>query len=782
MPPSNLQPDKEYTKDYEPYRNIGGHIGNIFASDWLRNLSPNLFLALIFCSSIHANCVFIQPRYATTTRAPSTPRVRTSPTKSDPSTLPNSNSHHPLYPFRGTSNYRHPSYGKVTSCCVDFPASHPLRSENFKGYEAWHALTFGHEAFPGQHKSSPHPELKGFEWLPQALVEMDWFRRELALLEDALTRVSSFQRDQHSPSLYAVNQDLLDDLADLLEHCFLVVERASALPKDSQLTTSRSLPDWGRNSSSRFWQPGSDGMWSPSYTTLLTATYVVMNVLVLVHSSPPHLSLVQGTTNIPNFKPPPQTRISKWAPITPISARSTPSHPTTCASTRAGSLGLPNFERAPWDSHRTMAPKVDEGVPAADACSHASTQCEFPTHRDVDEIPPSCSPHPRVSFPSVRLKTLVTSCWIPPLKVVSNGPISPEVLQRFLSNANSVRITDPLLSCDETHQFANPNHSDHHATPKTCTSPTQSGSIMSIDQTRLRDPSYSQEREDPMDHECVGSEMDNGHEDNAEEVSNQNQPTLHEDIADVIVGSPAAILSDDAPLNSTTRSPPPASSLRTSWNSCKAATPNTGEVPTVDTSFHGPNQQEILTSRHIDKPPPSNFPEICGFTQPTRSMDSLAVHLPRTNMQLPPFKVANSVTAQSLEGLQEVPFAPTLGLPHCCQGPPSTLLGSSLAAVRVLPLSSSPASLAALPSPCPLVVDVFMAFVMFMPVVVFHPLVVVGVLVVVLAFVVFMPIVIFHPLVIVGVLVVVLVVSVSGDVSWLQGMKTYHVVAACFES
>ncbi|EDR05228.1 uncharacterized protein LACBIDRAFT_303501 [Laccaria bicolor S238N-H82] len=30
---------QEYTKDYEPYRNIGGHIGNIFTSDWLRNHS-----------------------------------------------------------------------------------------------------------------------------------------------------------------------------------------------------------------------------------------------------------------------------------------------------------------------------------------------------------------------------------------------------------------------------------------------------------------------------------------------------------------------------------------------------------------------------------------------------------------------------------------------------------------------------------------------------------------------------------------------------------------------
>ena len=178
-------------------------------------------------------------RYIDTPGSPHTP----STLKSDQSSEPNSN--RLSYPFKSTSNYRHSSNRPEVSSYVDFPACRSPRSNDFKPIKAWNALTSGHRKFPGCSAASPHPELKDFEWLPQRLVDMGWFRRELQLLNTLLTKVNSFRRDPYSPTLYSVNRDMLNDLDELLEERFLVTQDAGALPKDSTLTTW-SLPNWGR--------------------------------------------------------------------------------------------------------------------------------------------------------------------------------------------------------------------------------------------------------------------------------------------------------------------------------------------------------------------------------------------------------------------------------------------------------------------------------------------------------------------------------------------------------
>ena len=232
-------------------------------------------------------------------------------------------------------------------------------------------------------------------------------------------------------------------------------------------------------------------------------------------------------------------------------------HPMTLAPPCAGPLRLPNCECTSWDSCKTTVSKVVKEAPAADDHSHTLTQREPSIYRVfVDKPPLVCASSLNVlghlKFPPGHIP--VTSSQFPPFKMVSMGPISPEVLQRILSNAKSVSITDPSLSCDKTHQFTNLNYSDPHAAPRACTLPTQSHSV-SMDQTRLHDPSYFQEHEDAMDHSsptamggCVDLEpRDIGHEETVDEVSKQNRRVLHEHKSDTTMSR--TVVTDGSPSN-----------------------------------------------------------------------------------------------------------------------------------------------------------------------------------------------------------------------------------------
>ena len=96
------------------------------------------------------------------------------PSTAKPDQSMNSKSH------RLSSNYRDSSYdSKVSLSHVDFSACRSPRSVNFDPIKAWAALTCGHRTFPGCSAAVLHPELKDFEWLPQALVDMGWFEKEL---------------------------------------------------------------------------------------------------------------------------------------------------------------------------------------------------------------------------------------------------------------------------------------------------------------------------------------------------------------------------------------------------------------------------------------------------------------------------------------------------------------------------------------------------------------------------------------------------------------------------
>ena len=168
-------------------------------------------------------------------------------------------------------------------------------------------------------------------------------------------------------------------------------------------------------------------------------------------------------------------------PHTSVSVRD----PTTLAPPRAGPLRLPNCECTSWDSCKTTVSKIVKEAPTADDHSHALTQCKPSIYHVFINKPPlvrasSLNVLGHLKFPPGHIP--VTSSRFPPFKMVSMGPISPEVLQRILSNANSVSITDPSLSCDKTHLFTNLDYSDPHAALRACTLPTQSHSV-SMDQT-----------------------------------------------------------------------------------------------------------------------------------------------------------------------------------------------------------------------------------------------------------------------------------------------------------
>ena len=542
-------------------------------------------------------------RYAATP-APSASRVRTLPTKSDTSPIFNS---HPLsYPFGSNFDSLPPSYHQGSSLhCIDLPATRSPRAVNFLPPRTRQAHAFGL-------KVKLDPVLEDFGYLPQALVDVGWFAKELGLLDGMLSTVNRFRSKSNPLALYSVDEDLLDDLLDLLEDRCRVMWRAGAFLNHATPT----LPVWGRNingikdtnifnandleiigawfrrdvecylhylayvfvnanecsrvvriqAKSERWFEGRESRVQqgpePSTTKTLTPR-VHNNHDTRTHSPLPYLSQLPAPTKQsiadPKSLHPTRSPTSTVTPVTTVTSNSnTFQQSGTHSTSRVGLLGPLKFERTTWGSHKTATSIADEQAPVADAGSLAPNQREVVTHHHgVDKpLPPSSdlqlSPAitpTRRKHPLVHLPKPITRP--PPFEASNMVTGCSGGLEETMFNGLSVRDADPFFMREEAY----PSHL--HTVSGPPQSITDSGNLHS---THQWDPIPS-DRNNDLSRESLDFAIETGHAASramckrhpeiSGHVGEKNQHALYEDITDVIAGNPSSIL-DDQPVNSTT--------------------------------------------------------------------------------------------------------------------------------------------------------------------------------------------------------------------------------------